>query len=69
MIESVPGSLVMVDLNTHSPSVYWKGQKLEQLSGVRVVDGKVSLTVNPTPLDLLYAELEAAGIKIKKTGG
>lgn len=69
MIESVPGSLVMVDLNTPSPSVYWKGQKLEQLSGVRVVDGKVSLTVNPTPLDLLYAELEAAGIKIKKTGG
>lgn len=59
----------MVDLNTPSPSVYWKGQKLEQLSGVRVVDGKVSLTVNPTPLDLLYAELEAAGIKIKKTGG
>lgn len=69
MIESVPGSLVMVDLNTPSPSVYWKGQKLEQLSGVRVVDGKVSLTVTPTPLDLLYAELEAAGIKIKKTGG
>lgn len=61
MIESVPGSLVMVDLNTPTPTVFWKGQRLDNLSGVRVVDGKVSLTVDPTPLDLLYAELEADG--------
>jgi hypothetical protein len=48
--------------------VFWKGAKVENLTGIRVVDGKVVLTVTQTPLDLLYAEMEAAGVKIKKAG-
>ena len=67
-IRSAPGALVILDPNTDTPSVFWKGAKIENLTGIRVVDGKVVLTVTQTPLDLLYAEMEAAGVKIKKAG-
>lgn len=67
-LQSTSGALVIVDPNTPQPSVFWKGKKVENLAGLRIVDGKVVLTVTPTPTDLLYAELEAAGVKIKKTG-
>lgn len=69
MINSVDGSLVVVDLNTDHPSVFWKGQRIDNLSNVAVRDGNiVVLQVRQTPLDVIYAEMEASGIKIKKVG-
>lgn len=59
------GSLVIIDLMT----IYWKGQKVEGIESVMVHaddDGQmVKLRVSGSQT-ALYAEMEAAGIRIRR---
>lgn len=64
MIQSAQGSLVIVD----GSKVYWKGQQISAV-GVMVhsdVDSRVvKLRVNGDEA-VAYAEMEAAGIKVRR---
>lgn len=74
MLASATGSLVIIGLNTPAPEVFWRGQKLNHVVGIRAHsdpdDSHTKLRVHdPTGLqDALYAELEADGVNIKKVG-
>lgn len=66
-IESVQGSLTMVDLNTQSPKLYWNGRQISGVVGVRVNwesdEQKIVIRVQEQQ-DL--AEMTAAGIIVKR---
>lgn len=68
-IQSATGSLVLVDIHSATPQVFWNGQKIESIVRVRVDweadDQRVKLTVTSMPPELLTA-LTAAGIVIKE---
>lgn len=65
MLQSATGSLVLVDTNTATPSVFWRGKKIE-VEGVAVMQRKVTLRVQEGAVSLaLLAELQAAGIDVK----
>lgn len=60
-MNTVQTDLVIAGAHTPAPVVYWKGQPVPQVAGLRVVNGVVTLTV---PEDPTLAEMVAAGIKI-----
>lgn len=57
------GNLVIVDGNTPSPSVFWKGQKIEGVTNLKVINGVVTLGFKEDPI---MADMAAAGVKIVK---
>jgi hypothetical protein len=61
-------SLTMVGLNTTTPQVFWKGQLVTGITSIRVDwendEQNVTLRVNTSNPEL-YAEMSAAGIKIR----
>ena len=60
-MQTAQGDLVLIGAHTPAPKVFWKGQPVPQVTGLRVVNGVVTLTV---PEDPVLAEMQAAGIKI-----
>lgn len=68
MIQATQGSLVMVGLNTPEAQVFWNGVKVEGIKGIAVANGaglsRVTLTL---PEDPILAEMQAAGIVIKRS--
>jgi hypothetical protein len=60
-MQTAQTDLTITGANTLTPSVYWKGQPVTQVSSLRVLNGVVTLIL---PEDPLLAEMAAAGIKI-----
>ena len=60
-MQTTQGDLVLIGAHTPTPKAFWKGQPVEQVTGLRVVNGVVTLTA---PEDPVLAEMQAAGIKI-----
>ena len=60
-METVQTDLVITGAHTASPSVFWKGQPVSNVTGLKVYNNVVTLTV---PEDPVLAELTANGIKI-----
>jgi hypothetical protein len=60
-MQTTQGDLVLVGAHTQAPKIFWKGQQVQQVTGLRVVNGIVTITV---PEDPVLAEMQAAGIKI-----
>lgn len=63
-MNTVQTDLVITGAHTPEPMIYWKGQPVPQVAGLRVVNGVVTLTI---PEDPMLAEMAAAGIKIVRT--
>ena len=60
-MNTTQGDLVLVGAHTATPAVFWKGQPVPQVAGIRVVNGQVTITV---PEDPVLADMMASGIKI-----
>ena len=60
-MQTTQGDLVLIGAHTPTPAIFWKGQQVQQVTGLRVVNGVVTLNV---PEDPVLAEMMAAGIKI-----
>ena len=60
-MNTVQADLVITGAHTPTPSIYWKGQPVQPVTGLKVVAGVVTLTI---PEDPLLAEMAANGIKI-----
>jgi hypothetical protein len=69
-MQATQASLVLVDLNTLSPKVFWNGVQVEGITEIKVDSelGKefmVKLKIKGTN-DTQYMEMVSAGINIKK---
>lgn len=68
-MDSTIGSLTIIDANTVSPKVYWKGQLVEGITSIKVTNDtaahKVSLVIQTNQA---LAEMVSAGIEIKLGG-
>lgn len=62
-MQTAQTDLTIVGAHTNTPAVYWKGQLVPNVTGLRVADGKVVLSV---PDDPLLAEMQAAGIVVRR---
>ena len=60
-MQTVQADLVITGAHTPTPSIYWKGQPVQPVTGLKVINGVVTLTI---PEDPTLAEMMAAGIKI-----
>lgn len=64
----VTGSLTILNAHEDAPSVFWNGVKVEGITGISVSNGagtkRVILTL---PEDPVFAEMQAAGIVIKRS--
>ncbi len=71
-MNNVTGSLIVVDANTGSPKVFWKGVQLLEVVAISIDAEvgdvpKVKLRVMDTAsFDLQYSEMFDAGIIIRK---
>lgn len=65
MLQSTNGSLVIVDANTSNPSVFWKGQEVDNVVRVKVTEVRVTLSILNGTQSELYADMRNSGIKIK----
>lgn len=66
----VPGSLVIVDLNTSSPKVFWKGILVLDLVRIKFsnLTSKITLCIsNRSKQQELHSDMSASGISIKLT--
>lgn len=65
-MEVASGSLVIVDAHTESPSVFFKGKKVDTVEGIKITwdadTNKVMLIINNTDL---AAEMAKSGIKVR----
>jgi hypothetical protein len=75
MLASATGSLVIIGLNTPTPQVFWRGQKLNHVVGIRAHSDpdddswmKLRVTDAAGLQEDLYAEMEADGVSVKKVG-
>jgi len=68
MIQSAQGSLTMIGLNTMTPKVFWNGQAVAGITGIKVDweddEQRVTLRININN-PALHAEMSAAGVKIR----
>ncbi|MCG3177624.1 MAG: hypothetical protein MOGMAGMI_02598 [Candidatus Omnitrophica bacterium] len=62
-MQTVQTDLTILGAHTPTPAIYWKGQQVTNVSGLKVLDGKVTITV---PEDPLLAEMQAAGIIVRR---
>lgn len=60
-MQTAQSDLTILGANTPTPAIYWKGQPVQTVTGLRVVNGIVTLTV---PEDPILADMAANGIKI-----
>lgn len=68
MTQSAVGSLVMVGLNTSTPSLFWRGLPLQNITNIRVDweedDIKIKIKAASMP-QIIVQELAAAGVTVK----
>lgn len=60
-MKTLQTDLTILGAHTPTPAIYWKGQPVQAVTSLRVVNGVVTLTI---PEDPLLAEMAAAGIRI-----
>lgn len=60
-MQTTQTDFVITGAHTPTPGIFWKGQTVPNVTGIKVVNGVVTLTI---PEDPLLAEMAAAGIKI-----
>lgn len=60
-MQTTQADLVITGAHTAQPGVFWKGQPVANIAGLKVINGIVTLTV---PEDPVLAEMAANGIKI-----
>lgn len=60
-MQTAQTDLTIVGAHTTTPMVYWKGQPVQNIAGLKVLNNVVTLAV---PEDTVLAEMSAAGIKI-----
>lgn len=65
MLQSTKGSLIISDLHTNTPTVFWKGQLVTNLTRVLVREGKVTLCIFKGTQTDLYSEMSSNNIRIK----
>ena len=65
MLQSTSGSLTILDANTATPSVFWKGQKVNNVVRIKVKDALVVLGIYKGTQTDLYAEMALNNIKVK----
>jgi hypothetical protein len=67
-MQATTGSLTLLNAHTAEPQVYWNGAKVEGIKAINVINSagtsKVVLTL---PEDPVLAEMQAAGIIIKRS--
>ncbi len=72
MLESTEGSLTIVDINTDTPSYFWKGERLLYVRSIRMYNtgntNRITMRVDdPTKAQKdTYDDMRAAGIFIGK---
>jgi len=60
-MNTVQTDLTIVGAHTPTPSIYWKGQQVPNVAGLKVLGGIVTLTLQE---DSALSEMMEAGIKI-----
>jgi hypothetical protein len=60
-MQTVSTDLVITGAHTSAPAVFWKGQLVKNVAGLKVVGGVVTLRISEDPI---LAEMVANGIKI-----
>lgn len=65
MLQSTNGSLVIIDANTNSPSIFWKGQKVDNIVRVKVIDSRVVISLVGGTQPDIYTDMRNNGIKVK----
>jgi hypothetical protein len=67
-MQTTTGSLTILNAHEATPSVFWNGVKVEGITAISVLNGgdmrRVVLTL---PEDPILAEMQAAGITIKRS--
>lgn len=68
---AVQGTLTMVGLNTPTPQIFWDGKELLGILSIRVDcdddEQRTKIKVTDYADDALVAEMQAAGITIKRS--
>lgn len=68
-LQTAQGALVMVGLNTASPKIFWNGEEVTGISGIKVEwspkEQEIKLRVDGND-DADYMALVSAGISVKK---
>lgn len=66
-MQTAQGSLVLMNMHTADPAVFWNGLKIEGVERVRVLsdddDNRVRIVMAANPL---AAEMRAAGVVVKE---
>ena len=62
-METVQTDLTIIGAHTVQPQVYWKGQLVPNLTGLKVINNTVTITL---PEDPLLAEMISAGIIVRR---
>ena len=73
MLTSAKGSFLFLDAHTATPKYFWNGVVLTEVRRMVVHHDEDTIHVklrveNTATFDAQYAEMEAAGIKVKKGG-
>ena len=67
-MQTTTGSLTILNAHEDTPSVFWNGIKVEGITAIAIANGagmhRVVLTL---PEDPILAEMQAAGITIKRS--
>ena len=67
-MQTTTGSLTILNAHESTPSVFWNGVKVEGITAINVLNGAgVKRVVLTLPEDPLLAEMQAAGITIKRS--
>jgi hypothetical protein len=68
MTQVAQGSLTILNAHEATPTVFWNGIKLEGITAINIANGggmsRVVLTLQEDPI---LAEMQAAGITIKRS--
>lgn len=67
-MQTTTGSLTILNAHEDAPSVFWNGIKIEGITGINVTNAEgVKRVVLTLPEDPILAEMQAAGITIKRS--
>jgi hypothetical protein len=67
-MQTVSGSLTLLNAHTDAPQVYWNGAKVEGITAIAIANsGGMHRVVLTLPEDPILAEMQAAGITIKRS--
>jgi hypothetical protein len=68
-MQTTTGSLTLLNAHTEAPQVFWNGIKVEGIKAISVTNfsGGVNRVTLTLPEDPILAEMQAAGITIKRS--